>query len=303
MKMRRLLTFLFVLFAVMGQGMAQVSFGHAEKINKGWSFLRIDAAWNIKEQDAMKEKDFDDSKWRKVDLPHDWGVELPMSPDKGSCQGYLPGGVAWYRLHLKMDNGTVSSQSSRFIYFEGVYNYSEVYLNGKLLGKRPSGFASFLYDMTPYLEDGDNVVAVRVDHGQEFDSRWYTGSGIYRNVWMVTAPKVHLAQWGTAYRLTRINTKQAELEVDVETTDDSSTKSSQRVTAIVQLYDKEKKQWLTICPSSARLARPTSRNSPPLSVTALSRYLSTRVRLPNPCATRPRSRLCSRTPTVHPTFP
>ena len=241
MKMRRLLTFLFVLFAVMGQGMAQVSFGHAEKINKGWSFLRMDAAWNIKEQDAMKEKDFDDSKWRKVDLPHDWGVELPMSPDKGSCQGYLPGGVAWYRLHLKMDNGTVPSQSSRFIYFEGVYNYSEVYLNGKLLGKRPSGFASFLYDMTPYLEDGDNVVAVRVDHGQEFDSRWYTGSGIYRNVWMVTAPKVHLAQWGTAYRLTRINTKQAELEVDVETTDDSSTKSSQRVTAIVQLYDKEGK--------------------------------------------------------------
>ncbi len=261
--MRRIMTSLLVLLMVVGQASAQVSFGHAEKLNKGWSFLRMDAAWNIKEQDGMKEKGFDDSKWRKVDLPHDWGVELPMSPDKGSCQGYLPGGVAWYRRHIIIDRSNlfacVAKRSkngqliidnySRFIYFEGVYNYSEVYLNGHLLGKRPSGFASFMYDMTPYLEEGDNVVAVRVDHGQEFDSRWYTGSGIYRNVWMVTAPKVHLAQWGTAYRLTRINAKRAELDVDVETTDDSRLKieneklkiQSEKIEAVVELMDAEGK--------------------------------------------------------------
>lgn len=192
----------------------------------------------------MKEKDFDDTNWRKVDLPHDWSVELPMSPDKGSCQGYLPGGVAWYRLHfiidnkeLRIDNSIFNLQPSSYIYFEGVYNYSEVYLNGHLLGKRPSGFASFLYEMTPYLEQGENVVAVRVDHGQEFDSRWYTGSGIYRNVWLVCAPKVHLAQWGTAYRLKSINAKTAELEVDVETTDDNEVKTPQRLNATVQLFD------------------------------------------------------------------
>ena len=217
------------------QAQAQVSFGHAEKLNKGWSFLRMDAAWNINEQDSMKEKDFDDSRWRKVDLPHDWGVELPMSPDKGSCQGYLPGGVAWYRLHFRIDNG-----QRHYIYFEGVYNYSEVYLNGKLLGKRPSGFASFLYDMTPFLENGDNVLAVRVDHGQEFDSRWYTGSGIYRNVWLITAPDVHLAQWGTAYRLKHIDKRKAIVEVDVETKDDRIDKSSPMVlNATVHLKDAE----------------------------------------------------------------
>ena len=103
--MNKLLISLFVLFFSIGQALAQVSFGHAEKINNGWSFLRMNAAWNINEQPDMKEKSFDDSRWRKVDLPHDWGVELPMSPDKGSCQGYLPGGLAWYRLHFKNENG------------------------------------------------------------------------------------------------------------------------------------------------------------------------------------------------------
>ena len=210
------------------QVQAQVSFGHSERLNDGWRFLRVDSAWNIHEQPNMKDKDFDDSRWRMVNLPHDWGVEQPMSPDKGSCQGYLPGGVGWYRLHFVHSCGVfaadppltshLSPLTSTYIYFEGVYNHSEVYLNGHLLGKRPSGFASFMYDMTPYIENGENVLAVRVNHSQEFDSRWYTGSGIYRNVWLVTAPQVHLAQWGTAYRLTRISNSKAEVEVDVETT-------------------------------------------------------------------------------------
>lgn len=239
--MKKLQIFLFLLLMIAGQAQAQVSFGHAEKLNKDWSFLRIDSGWNIIEQPTMKEKDFDDARWRKVNLPHDWGVELPMSPDKGSCQGYLSGGVGWYRRHLTMDDERWKKDEGKryYIYFEGVYNYSEVYLNGQLLGKRPSGFASFLYDLTPYLEKGDNVIAVRVDHGQEFDSRWYTGSGINRNVWLVTAPQVHLALWGSAYRLKSINAKKAELEVDIETADDSDVKTAQRLSATVQLLDKE----------------------------------------------------------------
>ena len=237
--MKKLLISLFALMMTVGQTKAQVSFGHVEQLNTGWSFLRMDAAMNVDEQPNMKEKNFDDSRWRKVNLPHDWGVELPMSPDKGSCQGYLSGGVAWYRLHIPA--GRLADGKRNFIYFEGVYNYSEVYLNGHLLGKRPSGFASFLYDMTPYIEQGENVLAVRVDHSQEFDSRWYTGSGIYRNVWLVTAPQVHLAQWGTAYRLKSIQAKNAELEVDVETADDRAVKSQQQLSAMVQLFDSEGK--------------------------------------------------------------
>ena len=232
--MKRL--FILTLFAfLLGKAHAQVSFGQAQLLNDDWRFLLVDSAWNVSESPDMKNPDFDDSRWRHVTLPHDWSVELPMSPDKGSCQGYLPGGVGWYRKslttpHSSPEGDTNVPQSNEapsgavggvrtFIYFEGVYNHSEVYLNGHLLGKRPSGFASFLYDLTPYLnKDGENVLAVRVDHSAEADSRWHTGSGIYRNVWLVSAPEVHLAQWGTAYRLKKISDTKAEIEVDVETT-------------------------------------------------------------------------------------
>ena len=119
---------------------AQVSFGQAELIDDDWRFLRVDTAWNITESAEMNRNDYDDSQWRRLSLPHDWSVELPMSPDKGSCQGYLPGGIGWYRRHLTLQprEGEVA-----YIYFEGAYNHSEVYLNGHLLGRRPSGFASF----------------------------------------------------------------------------------------------------------------------------------------------------------------
>ncbi len=251
MKMKRiLLPILSCLFLFTTQAQAQVSFGKAELLNDDWRFMRVDSAWNNFETADMKMPDFDDSRWRRTTLPHDWGVELPMSPDKGSCQGYLPGGIGWYRRSLPLTPSKKRGDSKAtspfgeggergfYIYFEGVYNYSEVYLNGHLLGKRPSGFASFLYDLTPYLnENGKNVLAVRVNHSQEADSRWYTGSGIYRNVWLVTAPKVHLAQWGTAYRLKSINSKKAVVEVDVETTDERRQTIDDKLQAVVELAD------------------------------------------------------------------
>ena len=231
--MKRLMTLL-LMAATVAAVSAQVSFGRAERLNDDWRFLRADSMWNIRETADMKEPGFDDSRWRRVQLPHDWGVELPMSPDKGSCQGYLPGGIGWYRRVLPIQ--AVEAGQRLFIYFEGVYNYSEVYLNGHLLGRRPSGFASFLYDLTPHLRAGaKNVVAVRVDHSQEADSRWYTGSGIYRDVWLITAPEVHLAQWGTAYRLVSISGKKA--VVDVETTDDRAVKPALTLQAAVALTD------------------------------------------------------------------
>ncbi|MBO6059798.1 MAG: DUF4982 domain-containing protein [Bacteroidaceae bacterium] len=196
--------------------MAQVGFGQAEKFNTDWLFVLQDKA-------AMVTPDYDDSGWRRLDVPHDWSVEGQMSEKLFSCTGYLPGGIAWYRKHFKVNTSTSQLVNSlTYIYFEGVYNRSEVYLNGHLLGKRPSGFASFLYDMTPYLREGDNVLAVRVDHSRQADSRWYTGSGIYRNVWLIHAPKTHLAQWGTAYRLTSIDNDKAIIEVDVATEGEST---------------------------------------------------------------------------------
>ena len=247
--MKQLLSLLILLLSFCGPANAQVSFGSSKKLNEGWRFLRIDSTWNINEtlrngerrqgqEPDMKDSDYDDSRWRRVTLPHDWSVELPMSPDKGSCQGYLPGGIGWYRTTLPKNLTENNDGQSYFIYFEGVYNYSEVYLNGHLLGRRPSGFASFLYDLTPYLRNGkDNVLAVRVNHSQEADSRWYTGSGIYRNVWLITAPKVHLAQWGTAYRLKSMTGSKAEVEVDVETTDERKAKSPLTMQAVIELSD------------------------------------------------------------------
>lgn len=239
--MIRLLTLLPLCLLVFEQAAAQVSFGRTEKLNDDWRFLRIDSAQNVNESTDMRNTDYDDSRWRRVTLPHDWGVEQPMSPDKGSCQGYLPGGIGWYRKTLPIMTG----EGAYYIYFEGVYNHSEVYLNGHLLGCRPSGFASFLYDMKPFLNvGGQNVLAVRVDHSQEADSRWYTGSGINRNVWLITAPEVHLALWGTAYRLVGINDRKVVVEVDVETTDERlqaldnrQQTSNEKQQVVIQLSD------------------------------------------------------------------
>jgi len=185
----------------------QVSFGQPEKINKNWKFILNDV-------ENAQATSLDDSKWQSVELPHDWSVRGQLSPTLASCTGFLPGGIGWYR---KTMNVPLDKQGEKvYLYFEGVYNRSEVYVNGKLLGKRPNGYISFLYDATPYIEYGkENTIAVRVDHSRSADSRWYTGSGIYRNVWMVYANPVHIAQWGV-YAFPKVaNTRQGILQVEV----------------------------------------------------------------------------------------
>ena len=204
----RLLTWIFGVLAICLSAplAAQVSFGNAQKFNDGWLF-------RLEDDSTFKQKAYDDTKWRKLDLPHDWSIEGQISPDLASCTGYLPGGIGWYRKHFKVSD----KQARHYIYFEGVYNRSEVYLNGHLLGKRPNGYISFLYDLTPYLkEDEDNVLAVRVDHSRSADSRWYTGSGIYRDVWMVSAGDIHFAQWGIGWKATSLTDRRATVAVDVE---------------------------------------------------------------------------------------
>ena len=94
------LTFFFLFALLCTNSRAQVSFGEATLLDDGWRFLRVDSAWNIVESPDMAQPSYDDTRWRQVQLPHDWGIELPMSPDKASCQGYLPGGIGWYRRLL-----------------------------------------------------------------------------------------------------------------------------------------------------------------------------------------------------------
>jgi beta-galactosidase len=215
----RLLPFLFAIFLSSAAFFteAQTSFGKAMLINDNWLFL-------LKDDGEAYKPDFNDIRWRKLDLPHDWSIEGTLSPSLASCTGYLPGGIAWYRK--KLDIPAELSGKKVFIYFEGVYNRSSVYINGQLLGTRPNGYVSFAYDLTPYLKFGAiNVLSVRVDHSQYADSRWYTGSGIYRNVWLITSDPVHFDLWGVTCQTTQVTDKEAVVQVyaDVRNETDAET--------------------------------------------------------------------------------
>ena len=171
---------------------------------------------------------FDDSGWRQVNVPHDWSIEGPFSANYGSGNGYAPGGLGWYRKHFQID----SAQKGRLvtIEFDGVYDYSEVWINGVFVGARPYGYSSFAYDLTPYLKFGrdENIVAVRVDHSRFADSRWYTGSGIYRHVRLCVTDKLHIAHWGTYVTTPEVSDSNA--VVRVETTVENATAGKQSFT-------------------------------------------------------------------------
>lgn len=207
MKLRTILgAVYFLLLAITIQ--AKPQFGQAYLFNTNWRFNPSD----VKEAASPN---FDDTKWRVLDLPHDWSVEKAYSTDRASCTGYLPGGIAWYRKTFTVPDS--ENGKKVFIYFEGVYNHSEVFVNGISVGKRPNGYISFMYDLTPHIKFGqENVLSVRVDHSMERDSRWYSGSGIYRNVYLIYASPVHLDLWGVYFKTTSVSDKKA--NVSVETT-------------------------------------------------------------------------------------
>lgn len=135
---------------------------------------------------------FDDSMWRTVQLPHDWSIEQPFNPKWASGTAYLPGGIGWYRNTFTLP--ATESGKRTFIRFNGVYENSQVWINGHDLGLRPNGFVSFQYELTDYLHPAGtpNAIAVRVDHSNYADSRFYTGSGIYRDVWLIDTDPVHI---------------------------------------------------------------------------------------------------------------
>ncbi|MDR1919395.1 MAG: DUF4982 domain-containing protein [Tannerellaceae bacterium] len=211
---------------------AQLSFGKAERINENWQF-------SLADEPQAKQPSFEASQWRRLDLPHDWSIEAPLSPSLAACTGYLPGGIAWYRKTILLPAATQGEKV--YLYFEGVYNRSEVFLNGHSLGKRPNGYVSFAYDATPYLRPGqDNLIAVRVDHSQSADSRWYTGSGIYRDVWLVRAHPIHLSPWGVFFRTQSLSGSKATLAVETEIENGAAQEAS--LSILQQLFDAEGKE-------------------------------------------------------------
>ena len=156
----------------------------------------FDSDWKFMLGDSvqMASVEYNDAHWRTLDVPHDWAIEGDFRADNpsGASGGALPGGIGWYRKYFSLPAGS----EKYFLEFDGVYMNSTVYINGQKVGSRPYGYSSFEYDITPYVHEGENVVAVRVDNSDQPNSRWYSGCGIYRHVWLTKTNPIHIKRWG-----------------------------------------------------------------------------------------------------------
>jgi beta-galactosidase len=175
--------------------------------------------WKFTLSDSSKDysiPNLDVSGWRTLNLPHDWSVEADFSVDYPATPGggALPGGVGWYRKTFRMDNNLKNKLI--FIDFDGVYRCSEVWINGHSLGFRPNGYISFRYDLTPYIQwDAENIIAVRVDNSKQPNSRWYSGSGIYRNVRLTITNPIHIDLWGISVTTPEVSEKEAIIRIQI----------------------------------------------------------------------------------------
>lgn len=197
--------------------------------DEGWQFTLSDSV-------KMSVPGYNDMAWRTLDLPHDWAVEgdFMATAPSGASGGALPGGVGWYRKHFRMTDADKGKKL--FIDFDGVYMNAKVWINGHELGQRPYGYSSFRYDLTPHLNyGGDNVVAVRVDNSDQPNSRWYSGCGIYRHVYLVSTAQVHVSHWGTWVNAEVQKSGKAVFKLDVEL--DNETGEMQTATVVNTLLD------------------------------------------------------------------
>lgn len=188
--------------------------GQSQLFNDNWLFsLGDDPQYNT--------NSFDDKSWRKLDLPHDWAIEGPFSKKYNARNGGLPVfGAAWYRKHFTLartDNGKVIS-----VTFEGAMDNSEVYVNGQLVGKRPYGYISFQYDITPYVNFGEqkNVIAVKLNP-LNYSSRWYAGAGLYRNTWLDIKEPLHIKKWGTYVTTPQVGNNKALVNLEIKLNEQS----------------------------------------------------------------------------------
>ncbi|UII33036.1 DUF4982 domain-containing protein [Fulvivirga ulvae] len=206
-----------------------------QNFNDSWHFTLADSA-----MDAST-IGYDHTSWRKLYVPHDWSIEGEFSREHPATEGggALPGGIGWYRKVFKLDEATKGKKV--YLRFDGIYMNSEVWINGHYLGKRPFGYISFEYDLTPHLNYGEepNTVAVKVDNSKQPNSRWYSGSGIYRNTWLVITNPIHVSQWGTYVKVPEI-TKERAL-VKVQTTVLNTTGEPAKASVHTSIKDKDNK--------------------------------------------------------------
>ncbi len=203
------ITLVFILIFSFFSSFAQINSNIERRLlfDYNWKFLLGDTT-------AANSKDLNDNGWRNLDLPHDWSIEgkINHKNQTGNAGGFFPTGIGWYRKTFTAPGEWKGKKIS--VYFEGVYMNSEVFINGKSLGVHPYGYTPFSYDLTPYLDfDKKNVIAVQVDNSQQVNCRWYSGSGIYRHVWMMVTNPVHVANWGVSITTPEVSLKNATLQI------------------------------------------------------------------------------------------
>ncbi|RZL18400.1 MAG: beta-galactosidase, partial [Pedobacter sp.] len=220
--------FLKIILALIFLNLNYLSANAQEQSTSRKQLFDYDWSFSLSNDSLAKRNDFNDKSWRKLDLPHDWSIEGKIDPKNpmGNDGGYFPAGIGWYRKTFNLPANLSGKQTS--IYFEGVYMNAEVFINGKSLGIYPYGYTSFTYDLTPYLKYGAaNVIAVKVDNSKQKNSRWYSGSGIYRHVWLINKPNVNVANWGVGITTENVSAKQA--DVRIVTTLKNETNKAKRV--------------------------------------------------------------------------
>lgn len=185
-------------------------------LNENWKFTKSD-------EERIWYKALDDSKWEDVNIPHDWSIKYPFSTDYSSGTGYVCGGIACYRKTFYVPKEL--KEKKFYLNFDGVYNNSQVWCNSNYLGARPFGYISFTYDITHCIDfENENVISVRVAHTQLTDSRWFTGSGIYRDVKLIVTDKTHFEEHGVFVTTPEISPEYAKIKIDYQTTAKSSFK-------------------------------------------------------------------------------
>ncbi len=214
-----------------------------EPFDASWKFYRGDVA-------EGKNVNYNDQSWRTLELPHDWSIEdLPNQSDSvigpfsaksvgATATGYTVGGTGWYRKHFTLNN---TDGKEVVIYFDGVYMNSDVYINGHFLGNHPYGYTPFSYNLTPYLNKNgeENVLAVKVSNEGK-NSRWYSGSGIYRHVWLTVIPKLHLTQWGVFITTPEVNDEMATIKVNSKVVNDNS--AEKKAFLRTSIFDEDNKK-------------------------------------------------------------
>ncbi|MDP4624509.1 MAG: DUF4982 domain-containing protein [Akkermansiaceae bacterium] len=202
-------------FVACALGALTLSSLSAESIRK--IDFNTDWRFSLDQKADAYEPALDDSAWRELNLPHDWVIENSARPDQPFYQatGVIPGeGIGWYRKHFNTGDLTDKKVT---VLFDGIYNNSEVWINGHPLGFHPYGYSPFHYDLTPHLkQDSENVLVVKVDHTRFADSRWYTGAGIYRNVELITTDKLHIPVWGTFVTTPQVSEEEAKVVANIQ---------------------------------------------------------------------------------------